>query len=83
MQGAIVLHFVGAIYFFTMVAYICSEYFLPSVECICEDLNLTQVNVEIGISVNTSKRMRNFVCMPVRTTKQKVHHNGFNIYGRA
>uniref|UniRef100_A0A182Q635 Sodium/calcium exchanger membrane region domain-containing protein n=1 Tax=Anopheles farauti TaxID=69004 RepID=A0A182Q635_9DIPT len=42
MQGAIVLHFVGAIYFFTMVAYICSEYFLPSVECICEDLNLTQ-----------------------------------------
>ncbi|XP_052873339.1 sodium/potassium/calcium exchanger 3-like [Anopheles cruzii] len=42
LQGAIVLHFVGAIYFFTLVAYVCGEYFLPSVECICEDLNLTQ-----------------------------------------
>ncbi|XP_058464150.1 sodium/potassium/calcium exchanger 3-like [Malaya genurostris] len=42
LQGAIVLHFIGAIYFFTILAYVVSEYFLPSVECICEDLKLTQ-----------------------------------------
>ncbi|XP_058839750.1 sodium/potassium/calcium exchanger 3-like [Topomyia yanbarensis] len=42
LQGAIILHFIGAIYFFTILAYIVSEYFLPSVECICEDLKLTQ-----------------------------------------
>lgn len=42
MQGAIVLHFIGAIYFFTFLAYVVGEYFLPAVECICEDLKLTQ-----------------------------------------
>lgn len=42
LQGAIVLHFIGAIYFFTFLAYVVGEYFLPAVECICEDLNLTQ-----------------------------------------
>lgn len=42
LQGAIILHFIGAIYFFTLLAYIVGEYFLPSVECICEDLKLTQ-----------------------------------------
>ncbi|XP_053686140.1 sodium/potassium/calcium exchanger 4-like [Sabethes cyaneus] len=41
-QGAIILHFIGAIYFFCILAYVVSEYFLPSVECICEDLKLTQ-----------------------------------------
>ncbi|XP_055532844.1 sodium/potassium/calcium exchanger 4-like [Wyeomyia smithii] len=42
LQGAIILHFIGAIYFFCILAYVVSEYFLPSVECICEDLKLTQ-----------------------------------------
>ncbi|XP_062559887.1 sodium/potassium/calcium exchanger 3-like [Armigeres subalbatus] len=42
LQGAIILHFIGAIYFFTFMAYTVGEYFLPSVECICEDLKLTQ-----------------------------------------
>ncbi|XP_053686141.1 sodium/potassium/calcium exchanger 3-like [Sabethes cyaneus] len=42
LQGAIVLHFIGAIYFFCILAYVVSEYFLPSIECICEDLKLTQ-----------------------------------------
>lgn len=42
LQGAIILHFIGAIYFFTLLAYIVGEYFLPAVECICEDLKLTQ-----------------------------------------
>ncbi|XP_038112722.1 sodium/potassium/calcium exchanger 3 [Culex quinquefasciatus] len=42
LQGAIVLHFIGAIYFFTILAYVVGEYFLPAVECICEDLKLTQ-----------------------------------------
>ncbi|XP_055630540.1 sodium/potassium/calcium exchanger 4-like isoform X2 [Toxorhynchites rutilus septentrionalis] len=42
LQGAIVLHFVCAIYFFVFLAYVVGEYFLPTVECICEDLKLTQ-----------------------------------------
>ncbi|XP_055601043.1 sodium/potassium/calcium exchanger 3-like [Uranotaenia lowii] len=42
LQGAIVLHFIAAIYFFTFLAYTVGEYFLPSVECVCEDLKLTQ-----------------------------------------
>ncbi|XP_055532898.1 sodium/potassium/calcium exchanger 4-like [Wyeomyia smithii] len=42
LNGAIILHFLAAIYFFTILAFVCSEYFLPSVECICEDLNLSE-----------------------------------------
>lgn len=42
LNGAIILHFLAAIYFFTVLAFVCSEYFLPSVECICEDLNLSE-----------------------------------------
>lgn len=32
----------GAIYFFTVLALICNNYFLPSVECICEDLQISE-----------------------------------------
>ncbi|GAB0086849.1 Sodium/potassium/calcium exchanger [Sergentomyia squamirostris] len=42
LQGAIVLHFIGAIYFFTMLGIVCNNYFLPAVECICEDLKISQ-----------------------------------------
>ncbi|XP_053686139.1 sodium/potassium/calcium exchanger 4-like [Sabethes cyaneus] len=42
LNGAIILHFLAAIYFFTVLAFVCSEYFLPSVECICEDLHLPE-----------------------------------------
>lgn len=41
-NGAIILHLVAAIYFFTLLALVCDEYFLPSVECVCEDLNISK-----------------------------------------
>lgn len=43
MDGAIVFHILGAIYFFVLLAVICNDYFLPSVECVCEDLNIPKV----------------------------------------
>lgn len=42
-NGAVVLHFLGAIYFFTLLAIVCNDYFLPAVECICEDLGISEV----------------------------------------
>ncbi|XP_055677663.1 sodium/potassium/calcium exchanger 4-like [Lutzomyia longipalpis] len=42
LQGAIILHFIGAIYFFTMLGIVCNNYFLPAVECICEDLQISR-----------------------------------------
>lgn len=41
-NGAIILHLVAAVYFFTLLALVCDEYFLPSVECVCEDLNISK-----------------------------------------
>lgn len=43
MDGAIVFHIFGAIYFFVLLAVVCNDYFLPSVECVCEDLNISKV----------------------------------------
>lgn len=37
------LHLLGAIYFFTLLAVVCNDYFLPAVECICEDLRISEV----------------------------------------
>lgn len=37
------MHVLGAIYFFTLLAVVCNDYFLPSVECICEDLRIPKV----------------------------------------
>lgn len=45
LQGAIVLHIFAAFYFFTLLAVVCNDYFLPTVECICEDLKITPVSV--------------------------------------
>lgn len=42
-NGAVILHFLAAMYFFTVLAVVCDNYFLPSVELICEDLNISQV----------------------------------------
>lgn len=42
LHGAIILHFLLSLYCFIFLAYICNDYFLPSVECICVDLNLSQ-----------------------------------------
>lgn len=43
MNGAIVLHIFAAFYFFTLLAVVCNDYFLPTIECICEDLEITPV----------------------------------------
>jgi Sodium/calcium exchanger protein len=40
LNGAIVLHFAVAFYFFIVLYNICSEYFLPSVECICRAMQI-------------------------------------------
>uniref|UniRef100_A0A6M2DWZ8 Putative k+-dependent ca2+/na+ exchanger nckx1 n=1 Tax=Xenopsylla cheopis TaxID=163159 RepID=A0A6M2DWZ8_XENCH len=39
-KGAVILHFIAAVYCFTLLAVVCNDYFIPSVECICEDLHI-------------------------------------------
>lgn len=46
-RGAVLLHTLGAIYFFTLLAVVVNDYFLPSVEIICEDLNIPKVCVRL------------------------------------
>lgn len=46
LQGAVVLHFLGAIYFFTVTAIIINDYFIPAVQCICDDLGISPVSTE-------------------------------------
>ncbi|KAL1116888.1 hypothetical protein AAG570_005357, partial [Ranatra chinensis] len=41
-QGAIVLHIVLGLYCFIVIAFVCNDYFLPSVDCICQDLKLSK-----------------------------------------
>ncbi|XP_039280930.1 sodium/potassium/calcium exchanger 4 isoform X1 [Nilaparvata lugens] len=41
-HGAILFHILVALYCFIIIAIVCNDYFLPSVECICKDLNLTE-----------------------------------------
>eukprot|EP00954_Amorphochlora_amoebiformis_P024812 1368991-Amorphochlora_amoeboformis.AAC.1 len=39
-SGAAILHLLGVLYMFTALAIICDEFFVPSLEVICESLNL-------------------------------------------
>lgn len=41
--GAIIFHLFGTLYFFVLLSIVCNDYFLPSVECVCEDLNISKV----------------------------------------
>lgn len=41
-SGFVTLNFFGAAYMFLLVALVCDRYFLPSVQCICEDLHMSQ-----------------------------------------
>ncbi|EEB18194.1 sodium/potassium/calcium exchanger 4 precursor, putative [Pediculus humanus corporis] len=41
-RGGIILHLAGALYSFANIGIICGDYFLPAVDCICSDLNLSQ-----------------------------------------
>lgn len=49
--GAVVLHLIFAIYCFALLAVVCNDYFLPSVELICEKLNLSQVCIIVDEKV--------------------------------
>uniref|UniRef100_A0A2S2P658 Sodium/potassium/calcium exchanger 5 n=1 Tax=Schizaphis graminum TaxID=13262 RepID=A0A2S2P658_SCHGA len=40
-HGAVVFHFVVAFYGFVFIAFVCNDYFLPSVFCICLDLGIS------------------------------------------
>ncbi|XP_059611375.1 sodium/potassium/calcium exchanger 4-like [Phlebotomus argentipes] len=40
-QGAIILHIFCAIYFFTITAMVINGYYIPCIECICEDLKIS------------------------------------------
>lgn len=51
-DGAIIFHILGAIYFFVLLAVVCNDYFLPSVECVCEDLNMSKVGTLIFAFTN-------------------------------
>ncbi|XP_058463470.1 sodium/potassium/calcium exchanger 4-like isoform X2 [Malaya genurostris] len=66
LNGAIVIHFFAAIYFFTILAYTCSEYFLPSVECICEDLHLSE-DVAAATFMATATSMPEFFTNTIST----------------
>lgn len=50
------LHIFAAFYFFTLLAVVCNDYFLPTVECICEDLKITPVSVLTSGSELKSRR---------------------------
>lgn len=66
LNGAILLHFLAAIYFFTILAYVCSEYFLPSVEYICEDLHLSE-DVAAATFMATATSMPEFFTNTIST----------------
>uniref|UniRef100_A0A224XB83 Putative k+-dependent ca2+/na+ exchanger nckx1 n=1 Tax=Panstrongylus lignarius TaxID=156445 RepID=A0A224XB83_9HEMI len=41
-NGAILLHIFCGLYCFIIIAFVCNDYFLPSVDCICQDLKLSK-----------------------------------------
>lgn len=43
-HGAILIHMFGVIYTFILLTLICDKYFLPSVQCVCDDLSLPKVS---------------------------------------
>ncbi|XP_065221542.1 sodium/potassium/calcium exchanger 4-like [Planococcus citri] len=40
-HGAIIFHLIIGFYCFVLIAFVCNDYFLPSVFCICQDLHLS------------------------------------------
>jgi len=35
-NGAILVHFIGSLYIFYAIAFLCDDFFVPSIETICE-----------------------------------------------
>lgn len=65
-QGWVVLHVFAAIYFFILLAIICNDYFLPTVECICEDLHLSK-DVAAATFMATATSMPEFFTNTIST----------------
>lgn len=65
-QGWIVLHIIAAIYLFVLLGIICNNYFLPTVECICEDLNLSK-DVAAATFMATATSMPEFFTNSIST----------------
>ncbi|KRG07049.1 sodium/potassium/calcium exchanger 4 [Drosophila mojavensis] len=65
-QGWVALHVFAAIYFFILLAIICNDYFLPTVECICEDLNLSK-DVAAATFMATATSMPEFFTNTIST----------------
>lgn len=59
-NGAIVFHFIFAIYCFMLLAVVCNDYFLPAVELICDKLNLSQVSSSFFIFFIVYLKVRHF-----------------------
>jgi hypothetical protein len=49
LMGLFMLHIIAAIYLFIILAFICDKYFLPTVERICEVLNISPVSEIINL----------------------------------
>ncbi|KOB75506.1 Uncharacterized protein OBRU01_07618 [Operophtera brumata] len=53
-NGGFILYVLFGIYAFTLLAVVCNDYFIPSVELICEDLNIPQSDMGIGTIVGSA-----------------------------
>lgn len=43
-KGAFLLYVIFGVYLFTLLGFICNEYFIPCVELICDDLKIPKVS---------------------------------------
>lgn len=65
-KGAVIFHFFAAIYFLSLLAIVCGHYFIPSVECICEDLHLSR-DVAAATFMATATTMPEFFTNTIST----------------
>ncbi|XP_055911883.1 sodium/potassium/calcium exchanger 4 isoform X2 [Eupeodes corollae] len=65
-QGWIAIHIFAAIYFFVLLAMVCNDYFLPTVECICDDLHLSK-DVAAATFMATATSMPEFFTNTIST----------------
>lgn len=65
-NGAIILHLMGAIYCFTLLAVVCNDYFLPAIECICIDLRIPK-DVAAATFMSTATTMPEFFTNTIST----------------
>ncbi|GAB0086850.1 Sodium/potassium/calcium exchanger [Sergentomyia squamirostris] len=70
LQGAVLLHFLATVYFFTFLAVVVDDYFLPSVECICVRLKISK-DVAAATFMATATTMPEFFtnCLSTFLTK--------------